>query len=264
MNNYRRTRTCSRILGLLLVLIACLTFLPSCASNETPEQTPPKPKEPATILSMPAAIEPEVVRGKASLPEELVLGFALDVGDTVLAGDWDVVASVIGLENRTVIFKTEKGEIGHLVYRIPKGMQFPLLEPKQPISIKRNLRGYEASLGYQLQVTSEDALMLSSGRIFGGKPQEAAISQRLLLQQIPDKATVLSESKYETIYQVPVYLIVDKKPVELKLGELTEFMLDGKIFLIMVTESSNVIPNEEYKGVVEGKGYALEYVLVLK
>ncbi len=264
MNNYRRTRTCSRILGLLLVLTACLTFLPSCASNETQEQTPPKPKEPVTTLKMPAPIEPKVIKGEATLPEELVLGFALDVGGTVLAGDWNVVATVIGFENRTVIFKTEKGEIGHLVYRIPKGVQFPLLKPKQPVSIRRNMRGYEASLGYQLHVTSEDYLMLSSGRIFGGEPQEAAISQRLLLQQIPDKQTVLSENKYETIYQVPVYLIVDKKPVELKLGELTEFMLDRKVFLIMVTESSNAIPNEEYKGVVEGKGYALEYVLVLK
>lgn len=263
MNKYRRTRTCSRILGLLLLLV-CLTFLPSCASDETPEETPPKPKEPATTLSMPATIESKVIRGKASLPEELVLGFALDVGDIVLAGDWNVVASVTGLENRTVIFRTEKGEIGHLVYRVPKGMRFPLLKPEQPISIRRNMRGYEASLGYQLHVTSEDDLMLSSGQIFGEKPQEATISQRLFLQQIPDKATVLSESKYETIYQVPVYLIVDKKPVELKLGELTEFMLDGKIFLIMVTESNNVIPNEEHKGVVEGKGYALEYVLVLK
>jgi len=213
---------------------------------------------------MPAPIESRVIRGEATLPEELVLGFALDVSDTVLAGDWDVVASIIGIEERTVIFETEKGETGHLVYRIPKGMQFPLLEPKQPISISRNMRGYEASLGYQLHVTSEDDLMLSSGRIFGEKAQEARILPRLLLQQIPEKATVLSESKYETIYQVPVYLILNEKPRELKLGELTEFMLDRKVFLIMVTERSNVIPNEEYKGVAEGKGYTLEYVLVPK
>lgn len=244
-----------------LLTVACLSFFTVKVLAQ--EKTPPKPKEPSTILQMPKPVTVKEITGRATLPEKLTHGFAIDVADKVLTGNWDVKGRVIALEDGGIIFKTEKEETGHFVYRLPKGMKF-VSNREQQIFIKRILEGYAASLGHIMYVTSENDLIIASGRIFGDKPREVRITKDLLLQQSPDQTIVISKSRYETIHKVPVALISDDKSIKVSIGEPAEFAIKGKSYLILVTESSETIPTKEYERIAEGKGYSLEYVITLK
>ncbi len=244
------------------MLLAFLTLFTGYAYAQ--QRTPVKPLEPATILKMPKAVEQKEITGKAALPEEMKLGFAMDVDEKVLMGNWNVKATVTVLTEKALTFKTEKGESGQLIYRLPERRQLPLLRQGQPISIKRTSKGIASSLGYELNLSSQNDLILSSGRIFGETPLEEQISPKLSLRQIPERGALLSESKYEKTYQIPIRLTLNDKSMNLPIEKLTEFTFEDKIFQVIVTESSEVIPNKGYEGIVEGKGFTLEYVLVPK
>ncbi len=255
-----KTLAYQRVVGFLLT-VAYLHFFSTAVFAQ--EKTPPKPKEPSTILRMPNRVTVQEVKGRATLPEQLSHGFALDVAEKVLAGNWDVAGKVIALENGTVAFRTEKEETGHFVFRLPKGMKF-IPKPNQQISIKRAVEGYAGNLGHKTHLTSENDLILASGRLYGDRPREVSILQKLSLRQISDRPQVASETKYETTYKVPVVLTSDGATVRLSIGEPAEFTIKGRKFLALVTESSETIPAKEYEGVAEGRGYTLEYVISLK
>jgi hypothetical protein len=272
MKAYSRTNRHQTALGLPWVVL-CLLFLSGCGSvqiqqppppTQAQEQSPPTPQEPVTNLQMPMPVTTEAIKGRATLPEALPLGFAVDVADIVLGGDWDIRGTVLAFEDRIVSFRTDKGEIGHLVFRLPEGIRFPPLRPEQPISIQRKLRGYGPSLGYELQVTSTERLVLASGSIAGGEPQTVNLGSRVSLQQGSERTAVLSESKYETTYQVPVVLNLDGIPRELPIGRSIEFSADGAGYLLMVTQSNEVRPTKEQEGSDVSTGYNLQYVLALK
>jgi hypothetical protein len=249
-----------RVVGFLLT-VAYLLFLSTAVFAQ--EKTPPKPKEPSTILRMPNPVTVQEMKGRATLPEQLSHGFAIDVAEKVLSGNWDVRGKVIALENGTVAFKTEKEETGHLVFRLPKGMRF-IPKPNQQISIKRAVQGFGGSLGHMTRLTSENELILASGRLYGDRPREGSVFQKLSLRQVSDRTQVASKTKYETTYKVPVVLTSDGASVRLSIGEPAEFTFAGRKFLALVTESSETIPAKEYEGIAEGKGFSLEYVISLK
>ena len=95
----------------------------------------PVPERASSTLEVPKPVRAERLKGKASLPEELKLGFALDLADTLVTGDWDVVGKIMSHKDRRVSFKTENGADGRVVYRLPKGLELRV-RPNQQIGIK--------------------------------------------------------------------------------------------------------------------------------
>jgi hypothetical protein len=270
MKTYRLINAPRWMAGLMLFPL-CLSLLAGCSqlrnggtgSSSSQANMPPIPKEPAATLQMPPSVRAEEKRGQATLPEELKLGFAIDLADRVVSADLDIQATIKNIENRTVVFQTDKGETGHLVYRLPP--EIPLsLKVGQPINIKRKFRGFEMSAGYELAITSEGNPLLASGRVSGDKPLEIRIGKDLVLRQVEEQRLVGSQSKYETTYQIPVVLNANNAMTAASIGKPAELGVEGKSFIALIMESARIVPTKEYEGVAEGRGYTLEYVVALR
>jgi hypothetical protein len=254
--------------GLVLVLLLCIAALPGCSvlrrmrgeESASQEKSPPKPQQPSSTLALPNRVEAEEVKGQAAVPENVTMGFAVDLNERVARGNLDVQATVTNVDERTVIFRTDKGETGRLVYRLPQGLRLNI-KTGQNVSIKREVIAVDVSQGYQLTVASEGSTLLSSGRLLGASPLEVKVSKDSVLRQNPERKTQVSESKYETTYNVPVMLVSGGQPGEASVGKLTEMRLEGTGFTILVRESALIVPGKGMEGVLEGGGYVLEYAL---
>ena len=242
-------------LGPTLVLVVFWTV------SVLAQETPPAPKEPVSDLKMPKPVMFQELKGKANLPKQLKMGFGLDLAGKILSGNWDVKGKITAVDNEKVVFTTEKGETGNLVFRLPKGVRLSLAADEL-VSIKRTMRGYRAALGYKLVVANMEMLAITSGRLFGDSPQKVKIWDGLILEQGQKLGQTLSESKYETTYQAPVYLITDGRRIQLALGEAHEVTVQRKTYKVMIHKSSKIVPTKEYENVAEGSGYVLEYVAV--
>ena len=226
------------------------------------QQKPPAPKEPVSNLKMPSPVKFQELKGRATLPKQGNLGFGLDLAEKVLHGNWDIKGKVTAVEADRVTFTTDKGEVGNLVFRLPKGLRLSLVA-NEAVSIKRTTMGYRAVLSYKLLVASSEKLVITSGRLFSDSPQKVKIWDSLILEQDGELGQGL-KTKYETTYQVPVTLTIDGGKIELALGEAHEVIVQGKTYNVMMYQSCKVVPTKEYEGVAEGSGYVLEYVAVPK
>lgn len=119
-------------------------------------------------------------------------------------------------------------------------------------------------MGYDLVVANPERLVIASGRLLGDSAQKIKILDGLALEQGRELGQVLIESKYETIYQVPVTVITDDKKMQLAPREALTVTVQDKAYQVMIHQSSKVVPSKEYEGVVEGSGYVLEYIAVTK
>lgn len=250
-----------------LMLLLCVATLPGCslfrggaAGSSGQQNTPPKPEQPSSALQLPAPVQAEEAKGRASLPEELKLGFALDLGERVVSGNWEVQAKVVSVDKNIIAFQTDKGESGHLVYRLPEQMQMPL-KVGQPIEIKRSMRGYQVSLGYELLVTSDGRTMVGSGRLFGDKPLGATVGKDLSLQQVSREISPGGEDNNGGNYPVPVVVSSGNSTLTMTMGKLADVDMHGSKLAVLVTESALVVPAKGAEGASEGQGYTLEYVV---
>jgi hypothetical protein len=258
-----------RAAGLAALLLLGLAALPGCsvlrrmrgAESSSQEKTPPKPQEPSSTLALPNRVEAEEAKGQAAVPENVTMGFALDLNERVARGNFDVQATVMSVDERAIGFRTDKGETGRLVYRLPQGLRLNV-RPGQAVSIKREVIGFDVSQGFRLTLASEGNTLLASGRLLGANPLEVEVSKDSVLRQNPERKTQVSESKYETTYNVPVMLVSGGQSGEAPaVGKLTEMKLEGRGFSILVRESSFIVPGKGMEGVLEGGGYVLEYAV---
>jgi hypothetical protein len=111
---------------------------------------------------------------------------------------------------------------------------------------------------------SGDALAVASGRVPGGSPVTVEVRKNLTLAQQKERGKVLSEGKLETIYEIPVTLTSAGRSTRLTVGQPTEVVVDGRPHVVLVLESSLVVPAKDNPGLAEGPGYFLEYVLTPK
>ena len=243
---------------------ATLGLVVLCSACTLAQEKPPAPKKPVTNLKMPAPVIVEAQKGEATLSQHVKLGFALDLADKILGGNWDVKGKVATLEAEKVSFITDQGENGNLVFSLPGKLTLSIAAG-EPLSIKRTSRGYGAVLGYELVMTSSEKVVIAAGLLFGEMPQQVKIIEDdFALEQSQKLGQALSESKYETTYHIPVTLITDGRNIQLPLGEAQEVTIQGKKYEVVIQQSSKVVPTKEYEGVAEGSGYALEYVVISK
>lgn len=247
-----------------LVQILILTFiLHGSISIFGQEMKPPAPKEPSSNLQLPEPVVFQEIKGSASLPEELILGFALDLGGVILPGNWDVQGKVVSSDNRVITFSTEQGQTGHLVYRLPKGFQL-LLADDDVVKLKRNMNGYQTSLGNKFTLLSSDSLEIASGVLPGEFPHKVMIQDGLTLQQEKEVGSLLSESKFELTYMVPVYALTEDGKIKLTLFEPEVIKLDNTRYRIMILQSSKIVSQDKFEETSEGNGYILEYVVAVE
>ena len=223
--------------------------------------TPPAPKEPSSDLSMPEPVVFQEIKGSASLPVELELGFALDVGGMIIPGNWEVEGKVISHDNRTITFLTEKNETAHLVYRLPKGFQIGL-EKEDGLFIQRELRGFQTSMGYRIMLHGPDSIEVASGILQGESPHEVGITEGLVLFQEKASKEVMTESQYETTYWVPVFAVTEEGKIKLDLFEPIDLKIHGMMYRVMIRQSNMVEPTKGYDHVAKGAGYIMEYIVL--
>jgi hypothetical protein len=253
--------------AVLAALLLWLAAAPGCSTlrrmrggeSASQTKTPPKPQEPSSTLALPDPVGAQEAKGQAAVPENVALGFALDLNEKLVGGNWDVQATVTGVDDRAVTFRTDKGEAGRLAYRLPEGMRLNI-SPGKPVSIKRETVAFDVSRGYQLTVASEGGTLLSSGRLLGPEPLEVRVSKDTVIRQNPERQTQVSESKYETTYSVPVTFASGGQSGEAAVGKMADARLEGRGFSLLVRESLHVVPAKGMEGVFEGGGYVLEYV----
>lgn len=244
-------------------LIGVFIFINIAAVKTFAQTTPPVPEKPSSTLQYPEPVIDDKITGRAVIPAAISQGFAVDLAGKVLTGNWDIKGRVLAIEKGEILLKTEKQETGRFVYRLPKSARLPV-KVDQQISILKTLKGFEGTLGYIVRVDLNNSIALASGRIFGNKPIEVKILEELSLKQVSGKEEIISNSKFEKMSKIPVLLQIKKEEKLFTIGEPYEFDINDKKFVVIVNESSNVIPTKEYEAISEGKGYTLEYAIILK
>lgn len=224
---------------------------------------PPPPKEPVSDLHMPKPVTPVIVKGKATLPEQLRLGFALDVGAEILGGNWDFAGKITEIEKNRIGFVTDQGKTGNFLYRFPLPTRLPV-RPGNSIIVKREIVGHRAALGYRLLVTSSATMIIASGRLFDESPHTVKVFERLSISQSPILGRAISKSRFETIYDVPVKISGDGDSIEVNSGRTGEVIIQDKLYLVHISRSTSVKPSRRYEGIAEGSRYALEYIVFPK
>ena len=114
-------RTIHQKYNCILVINLCVILLISSLAVQAQEMKPPKPKDASTDLVIPGPLEVQEIQGNATLPGDLVLGFALDLNGELMMGNWDLKGKVATHGDRLISFNTDQGQAGNLAYRLPKG-----------------------------------------------------------------------------------------------------------------------------------------------
>lgn len=255
-NSNNHLKYCSIAFIIAMIVVDCSFIIPQ-------EKNPPAPKKPVSELKMPEPIRSQEIKGLASIPEGIKIGYALDLSNMILMGNWNIQGKVAAINHEKISFVTEKDEKGNFVYRLPEKFELSI-NSGESIDINRLLIGFEASLGFQLLIQSKNNIILGAGRINDKSPQIIKVTNGITLQQSKEQGKVLSESDFETIYDVPITLITDGRSTELKQGKAQDIKLGEKTLRILVYQSQEIIPSEKYEGVSEGSGYILEYVVITK
>lgn len=246
----------SSVIILIIAIVATIS-IPLFAQD----LTPPKPIVASSELQMPEPIQFQELKGRASLPDELKLGLAIDLDGIVLMGNWKIQAKVVSIDNRIITFVSEKEETGHLVYRLPKGFELSL-ETEEKIGLQRTMVGNQTALGYQFFLRGSNTLELAAGNILNEIPHRIKLLDGLLLEQNKKTTGILIENQYETHYNVPVVARTKDRAIKLNLFEQEIFKVQGNTYKIMVIQSTLIKPSKKYEEVSEGAGYLLEYVLI--
>lgn len=241
----------------LIVVMGFNISTPACFAKE---MKPPAPKKAMTVLQYPEPVFSKELKGNASLPNQAKLDFGLDVGNVVLRGNWNVQGQITSVAENKVSFKTRSKEKGNLVFHLPDRMVLPL-KSGMPFNVNRKIIGIGASLGYSLVLESQTKEMVLSGRLHHPKPLRLDFTERFKLVQ-KEKGSILSDTKFEKIYQVPVYMEVGTRKIDLPLNETTDVELNGGRYNIHILQSTLTEPSKAYNGLEEGSGYYLEYVMV--
>jgi hypothetical protein len=224
------------------------------------EMKPPLPKDAMTVFQYPEPVISKELKGNASLPSQAKLNFGLDLGNLVRRGNWNVQGQITSVAENKVSFKTSSGEKGNLVFRLPDRMILPL-KSGMFFKLNRKIIGIDSSLGYSLVLESQTIKMVLSGRLHSHKPLRLDFTERFRLVQ-KGKGSILSDTKFEKIYKVPVSIEVGTRKIDLPLNENTNVELNGGVYNIHILQSTLTEPSKRYKGLEEGSGYYLEYVMV--
>ncbi|UCF78047.1 MAG: hypothetical protein JSW03_07990 [Candidatus Eiseniibacteriota bacterium] len=248
-----------RVLGLLLVLAVSL----SCAGQRKPvaEREPPVSEEVSSELLMPPAVSETEIRGEAALPEEVRLGFAVDLDGKLLVEDWEARGHVRAFERGKVTFESDARQTGHFVYHLPAGLEISL-NPGQPFSLKRTIQLCGRGLAYDLVASDSGHPLMEAGRLFGPDPLDKRTSTGLSIQQVRDRGPVALDSKYCKVYQISVTVTADGRTTTVPLRSPVRVRTRGGLYSLLVWRSNETVPTQDYVGVAEGTGYDLEYVVV--
>jgi hypothetical protein len=272
--------TCAAAARRVVASVLAVTAIAGTAYPGT--QAPPPRGAPADDIRPPQPVRNEPVRGEAVLPKGTAMAFGLDVGGEVQTGNWDFAGEVVAADAGKVTFRTKDGRIGHLAYRLPEERTIPL-QPRDPIAVKRLRNVAGGMLCYNVQVLKGDTPILTASRQHRDRaPRDARQADRLIgprtMAAGPLRETafwgtlenkqLVRDSRYATVYTIPVNLKSPNHP-DLRIdteaitaSRSTAFRADDTAYSLTVTESREVVPKDPYKGVVEGKGYLLEYVVM--
>jgi hypothetical protein len=227
------------------------------------EKTPPAPKVPSSTLKLPKPVKAGEIRGRASLPENAKTGFALDLAGKVVPGNWDVKGKVSSVEAERIMFVSERGDSGSLVFRMPKGMKLSIAQ-NDPVRIRRTMKGTEGNLGHEVLLESGAKMVAAAGRLYGSGPLTATIASGVSVEQGKGQYKLLAASEYDTTYQVPLTLKAGGKTTILEPTGSKEATIGGRGQMVNVVESIRVVPSKKHESTSEGAGYTLEYVIASK
>jgi hypothetical protein len=265
-------------------LAAALTLFGQGATASAQKEPEPVPKDQSGELRQPKPLIPRPIDSAATLPPGNKMAFALDVGSKAQTGNWDVNGKVIENAGGRLTIKANTGDEWHLLYRLPQGQELNVT-PGQSVTIKRVQNIIGSRLAYDLHISSGDDLILAASRQYRTTaPKDAEGASRLSaaegmapapLRSIAfwgdaERREALKPTKFTTVYKVPIKVQsllpgqANSGVKSLAHGESASLDVDNKSFTIAVTESREVVPKPEFKGVVEGSGYTLEYVISKK
>jgi hypothetical protein len=257
-----------RLVGVVtLALLLGLLVAVSCEKKREPvaEREPPMPETASSELEMPEPVITDDIEGEASLPEGAPRGFSADLEGNLVLGNWDVRGEVTEFEDGKITFLCDGGQTGHFVYRLPEGLCISV-HPNRPISLRRPVHFYRGGMGYNLVVSSGNALVLAAGEMGGSSPEKIRIWKNLTIEQAQDRGAVIDDNKYGTTYLIPVLLKSEHQTlrhITAEIDSVVQVTVGTQRYSVLVSRSCETVPSETtYGAVLEDAGFGLEYIVV--
>lgn len=249
--------------GSVTVMTSILGTLLSISTVLFAQQlTPPTPQQPTTVLRPNPPIKAPELAGTASIPEQVKLGFALSVGQRIIPASWNIRGTITAMTSGQILIKTDQNEPAILAYRLPNDLRLPLTAD-DAIELKREPKGFKATLGHELSIKRGEKTIVASGRLMGDAPQQAKIGDNITLEQQAEPQRTLVESAYETTYGLSATLMgADGTRKPLPSDEVQEITLGGTKYRALIRINNKIVPSKKKTGIAEGGTYVLEYIIL--
>ncbi|MEP6846196.1 MAG: hypothetical protein ABI861_09340 [Panacibacter sp.] len=251
-----------RITGFIIIAIVML----SCAQKKA---KPPKgfEKVEAPKVAYSDLKNPEPVLVKQNLPIEKVQlgnhGFLFLSAGKPLSEDVSQIGTISSISDKDLIIKsTEKGDIT-MRYALPANLRMPV-KAGERLSINYSKRFYGNSVGYTLSNYVGEQLIHASCKISNADTIRVELLKGVFIYQLLSKQVEEKKSDFGTIRDIPVYLSVNGRSMQLATGKEQEVNIYDAKFIVFVLVSTEMQSSEEKRASSEGDGFTLEYAIVKK
>lgn len=248
---------------LLLAMISCSPKQKS--GNEQIDlkgMKPPEVKEATVELKMPPAVPQEDTSIADFKQDTTRFNYQLMVDNKKATGKISMNGIIQEMEKGKLVIKTDQGQSVQMLFFIPGNQQL-LISKGSAVRITSNDELKGASMNRALQLESNNWIIFSSGIITDNLPIRIVVNKNIMLQQdVYNEKSIISDSKYDTHYSVPLNLVNngERRIVEQKKDFF--FENNNQKYKLVVNLSSYSIPKKEYESVSEGQGYFLDYLLL--
>jgi hypothetical protein len=171
--------------------------------------------------------------------------------------------TVSELTKTRLAFKTSEGKSILMDYTLP-GNQALLLSSNESVSMVKKENVKDASYNKFLILKGNKGIIISSTSQINGSPIQLQLNSGLEIRQGNyDAKKIVSDTKYDTQFSVPVSLLLNGKQIPLDPANPLVFTYNAAKYKLSVFQSRYIVPKKDFQSVSEGQGYFLNYLLLL-
>lgn len=174
-----------------------------------------------------------------------------------------LTGTVSELTKTRLSFKTAEGKSIMMDYTLP-GNQALLLSPNESVSMIKKENVKDASYNKFLVLEGSKGIIISSTSQINNAPVRLELNRGLEIRQGDyDAKKIVSDTKYDTQFSVPVSLMLNGKLIALDPATPLIFTYNAAKYKLSVFQSRYIVPKKDFQSVSEGQGYLLNYLLLL-
>jgi hypothetical protein len=253
----------------MIIWIVLSILISSCSNQQSADakidlkgMKAPTVKEPVLTLKMPSPPQANKDSISEVIRDTSRFNYLVSVDKKAIKKD-STKGMITESNSGKFLISTKQGQSINLSYFLPGNNQL-MISKEDSVTIFSNDEIKGASMNRRLSVESSKGVIISSGIQTNNSPIKITMGKNMVLQQGEyNEKSIISDSKYDTQYSAPVYLISNNQKKLIEQKKDFTFTNNNQKYLLKVYLSSYEMPKKEFVSVSEGQGYFIDYYLIM-